>query len=57
MYRIGDQIREALRLHWPETLTYQQEIDRIGALFELVGLNPVTMERYPNEFSAALTNF
>ena len=54
VYRIGDQIREALRLHWPETLTYQQETERIGALFELVGLNPVTMERYPHEFSGGM---
>ncbi|MDF1595694.1 MAG: ABC transporter ATP-binding protein [Acidimicrobiia bacterium] len=54
VYRIGDQIREALRLHWPETLTYLEETDRIAALFELVGLNPATMERYPHEFSGGM---
>lgn len=54
VYKIGDQIREALRLHWPETLTYHQETERIGQLFELVGLNPLMADRYPHEFSGGM---
>jgi peptide/nickel transport system ATP-binding protein len=54
VYKVGDQIREALRLHWPETLTYTQETERIGQLFELVGLNPRMADRYPHEFSGGM---
>jgi len=54
VYRIGDQIREALDLHWPVKLTRQQARDRIAELFALVGLPPGDMDRYPHEFSGGM---
>ena len=54
VYRIGDQIREALDLHWPEKLSRQQARDRIAELFALVGLPPEDMDRYPHEFSGGM---
>jgi len=54
VYTVGDQIREALRLHWPTTLTYREETERISALFEMVGLPPAMIERYPHEFSGGM---
>ena len=29
VYTVGDQIREALRLHWPTSMTYSEETERI----------------------------
>ena len=54
VYRIGDQIREALDLHWPEKLTTAQVRQRIAELFELVGLPEEAMDRYPHEFSGGM---
>ena len=54
VYRIGDQIREALDLHWPEKLTTEQVRTRIGELFGLVGLPEEAMDRYPHEFSGGM---
>jgi len=54
VYRIGDQIREALDLHWPVKLSRQQARDRIAELFALVGLPPEDMDRYPHEFSGGM---
>jgi len=54
VYRIGDQIREALDLHWPEKLSREQARERIAELFALVGLPPEDMDRYPHEFSGGM---
>jgi len=54
VYRIGDQIREALDLHWPVKLTTLQVRQRIAELFELVGLPEEAMDRYPHEFSGGM---
>jgi peptide/nickel transport system ATP-binding protein len=54
VYRIGEQIREALDLHWPVKLTHQQARERIAELFELVGLPAEAMDRYPHEFSGSV---
>ncbi|MCB2224260.1 MAG: ABC transporter ATP-binding protein [Actinobacteria bacterium] len=54
VYRIGEQIREALDLHWPVKLTHEQSRERIAELFELVGLPPEAMDRYPHEFSGGM---
>jgi peptide/nickel transport system ATP-binding protein len=54
VYRIGDQIREALDLHWPVKLNRQQVRERITELFALVGLPPEDMDRYPHEFSGGM---
>jgi peptide/nickel transport system ATP-binding protein len=54
VYRIGDQIQEALDLHWPVKLNRQQVRERITELFALVGLPPEDMDRYPHEFSGGM---
>ena len=54
VYRVGDQIREAIDLHWDEKPTVAEANARIGELFELVGLDPSMMERYPHEFSGGM---
>ena len=54
VYTVGDQIREALRLHWPTSMTYSEETERIAGLFALVGLDPAMIERYPHEFSGGM---
>jgi peptide/nickel transport system ATP-binding protein len=54
VYRVGDQIREAIDLHWNPKPTVAQANERIAELFELVGLDPSMMERYPHEFSGGM---
>lgn len=54
VYRVGDQIREALDLHWPVKLSRQEARERIAELFALVGLPPEDMDRYPHEFSGGM---
>ena len=51
VYTVHDQIREAMDLHLPDVLSDGQIRERIAELFELVGLDPVMMDRYPHEFS------
>ncbi len=53
VYRVGDQIIEALDLHW-EIVSKAQARERVGQLFELVGLDPALMDRYPHEFSGGM---
>lgn len=54
VYRVGDQIREAIDLHWDEKPTVVEANARIAELFELVGLDPSMAERYPHEFSGGM---
>jgi peptide/nickel transport system ATP-binding protein len=54
VYTVHDQIREAMDLHLPHEFTDAQLRERIGELFELVGLNPAMMSRYPHEFSGGM---
>ena len=54
VYRIGDQIKEALDLHWPTKMTRAEVRERIGDLFALVGLDSDTQDRYPHEFSGGM---
>jgi len=53
VYRVGDQIIEALDLHW-EVVSKEQARERVAQLFELVGLDPKLMDRYPHEFSGGM---
>ncbi|MEV0923927.1 ABC transporter ATP-binding protein [Streptomyces spongiicola] len=48
--RVGDQIREAIRLHRPE-LDRTAADTRVGTLFEQVRLDPRRARAYPHEFS------
>ncbi len=54
VYRVGDQIREALDLHFRPRLSDAEVRERIGRLFEMVGLNPQMANRYPHEFSGGM---
>lgn len=51
--KIGEQIREAIREHYPSN-TKQQNIDKIKELFEIVGLKTEIMDRYPHELSGGM---
>jgi peptide/nickel transport system ATP-binding protein len=53
VYRVGEQIVEALQAHFP-TMRMAQARERVGELFELVGLDPELMDRYPHEFSGGM---
>lgn len=54
VYKVGDQIREAMDLHFKPRLSNSEVEARIGKLFELVGLNPAMVNRYPHEFSGGM---
>jgi peptide/nickel transport system ATP-binding protein len=53
VYRVGDQIHEALRTHYPG-ISRSEGRKRIAELFELVGLQTQMMDRYPHEFSGGM---
>jgi peptide/nickel transport system ATP-binding protein len=53
VYRVGDQIHEALRTHFPG-ISKSEGRKRIVDLFDLVGLPPQMMDRYPHEFSGGM---
>jgi peptide/nickel transport system ATP-binding protein len=53
LYKIGDQIVEAIKLHEPD-VTRQEAKDRTGKLFEMVGLEPSRTDNYPHEFSGGM---
>ena len=52
VYRVGDQIVEALEAHY--TYAHQDSIERVRDLYDLVGLNPAFMVRYPHEYSGGM---
>jgi len=53
VYKIGDQIAEAITTHEPE-VNKAEAIERIEKLFELVGLDPSRITNYPHEFSGGM---
>ena len=53
VYRVGDQILEAIETHDP-AITTQEARETIIRLFQLVGLDPQLMERYPHEYSGGM---
>ncbi len=53
VYKVGDQIMEALEQHFPD-MKEPEGRARIAELFELVGLTPAMMDRYPHEFSGGM---
>jgi len=53
VYTVGDQIVEAIELHLG-SISPRDARERIAGLFELVGLDPVLMDRYPHEFSGGM---
>jgi peptide/nickel transport system ATP-binding protein len=52
VYRVGDQIIEAIQTHFP--IDYQAARRRVAELFDLVGLAPELMDRYPHEYSGGM---
>ncbi|MCX8173503.1 MAG: ABC transporter ATP-binding protein [Thermoplasmata archaeon] len=52
VYKVGDQIMEALRVH--EKMTKEQARQRTIELFQLVGLDPRRLTGYPHEFSGGM---
>ena len=53
VYRVGDQIVEAIQTHDSE-ITTREAREKVGELFQLVGLDPQYMERYPHEYSGGM---
>ena len=52
VYRVGDQIIEALEAH--EYYTRDEASERVEELFELVSLDPSFINRYPHEYSGGM---
>ncbi|MEM2522843.1 MAG: ABC transporter ATP-binding protein [Candidatus Bathyarchaeia archaeon] len=53
VYRVGDQIAEAIRTHEPN-VSKKEALERGRKLFELVGLDPDRINSYPHEFSGGM---
>ena len=54
VYTVGDQIREAMDLHWDPKPTAGEAREKTEELFHLVGINPEMIQRYPHEFSGGM---
>ena len=54
VYTVGEQIREAMDLHWDPKPTAAEARAKTEELFELVGINPEMIDRYPHEFSGGM---
>ena len=52
VYRVGDQIVEALEAHYP--LAGRDSMERVRELFDLVRLDPSYILRYPHEYSGGM---
>lgn len=52
VYRVGDQIIEAMQTHL--NIAYAEARRRVAHLFDLVGLAPELMDRYPHEYSGGM---
>ncbi len=53
VYKISEQITEAIRLHEPN-VDKKTAIERAEKLFELVGIDPTRIHNYPHEFSGGM---
>jgi peptide/nickel transport system ATP-binding protein len=53
VYKVGDQIVEALETHLPQ-LSAQENRKRVEDLFRLVGLDPKLADQYPHEYSGGM---
>lgn len=54
VYTVGEQIRETMDIHWDPKPTSAEARAKIEELFELVGINPDMIDRYPHEFSGGM---
>ncbi|MCW4052798.1 MAG: ABC transporter ATP-binding protein [Candidatus Bathyarchaeota archaeon] len=53
VYKVGDQIVEAIKLHEPKVFRSEAK-ERAGKLLELVGIDASRLENYPHEFSGGM---
>jgi peptide/nickel transport system ATP-binding protein len=53
VYKIGDQIAEAIVTHEPD-ISKTEAIERAKKLFELVGIEPSRVDNFPHEFSGGM---
>lgn len=53
VYRVGDQIIEAITTHEPN-VTFEEARHRVANLYKLVGLDPERMDNYPHEYSGGM---
>ena len=53
VYRVGDQIAEAIKLH-ENGVTDSDVKERVAKLFETVGIEPSRAANYPHEFSGGM---
>ncbi len=51
--KVGEQIREAIREHYPNK-TKIQNTEKIESLFKMVGLDSTIMDRFPHELSGGM---
>ena len=51
--KVGEQIREAIREHYPEN-TKAENTEKISSLFKMVGLDTSIMDRFPHELSGGM---
>jgi peptide/nickel transport system ATP-binding protein len=54
VYTVGEQIREAMDIHWNPKPTSVEARAKTEELFNLVGINPEMIDRYPHEFSGGM---
>lgn len=54
VYKVYDQIKEAMELHFPRGISDREARERVATLFEMVGLIPSMMDRYPHEYSGGM---
>lgn len=52
VYRVGDQILEAMQTHMD--ISREEGRRKIAKLYELVGMDPKLMDRYPHEYSGGM---
>jgi len=52
VYRVGHQIVEAIQAH--DSMSSKDALERVGRLFESVGLQPELTRNYPHEFSGGM---
>tara|TARA_B100001248_G_scaffold32349_1_gene20887 strand:+ start:498 stop:1469 length:972 start_codon:yes stop_codon:yes gene_type:complete len=51
--KVGEQIREAIREHYPDN-TKVENTEKIASLFKMVGLDSSIMDRFPHELSGGM---
>ncbi|MFV1961105.1 MAG: ABC transporter ATP-binding protein [Acidimicrobiia bacterium] len=54
VYTVGVQIREAMDIHWDPKPSASEARAKTEELFNLVGIDPEMIDRYPHEFSGGM---